>query len=78
MVLYEDGQELLPRRPKRSGGKTDRPCSWVAGLNTVVSAFYYLKVMKVMILTAGAEDLEKAGTCRRCAKADHGYRVSRC
>ena len=36
----------------------------VGGLNTVFSAVYYLKVMKVMIIEGRAEDLEGAEPAR--------------
>ena len=35
----------------------------VGGVNTVISAVYYLKVMKVMIIEGRAEDLEGASRC---------------
>jgi NADH-quinone oxidoreductase subunit N len=56
-VLYNDGQQYY-RAGETGLSATLIGLLVVAGLNTVVSAFYYLKVMKVMILDRRAEDLE--------------------
>jgi NADH-quinone oxidoreductase subunit N len=58
-VLYTDG-EAFYNAGKTGLGATLMGLLVVAGLNTVLSAFYYLKVMKVMILDHRAEDLEGA------------------
>jgi NADH-quinone oxidoreductase subunit N len=56
-VLYTDGQAYY--RAGESGlGATLLGLLLIGGLNTVLSAVYYLKVMKVMILDRRAEDLE--------------------
>jgi NADH-quinone oxidoreductase subunit N len=57
LALYDAGQHYystgLPALGAMSYGLLA-----VGGLNTVISAVYYLKVMKVMIIDARAEDLE--------------------
>jgi len=58
-VLFQDGQAYY--RANQPGlGATLIGLLVIGGLNTVLSAFYYLKVMKVMILDRRAEDLEGA------------------
>jgi NADH-quinone oxidoreductase subunit N len=56
-VLYTDG-EAYYTAGEVGLGATLIALLVIAGLNTVLSAFYYLKVMKVMILDQRAEDLE--------------------
>jgi len=56
-VLYTDGQTFY-KAGQTGLGATLMGLLVVLGLNTVLSAFYYLKVMKVMILDQRAEDLE--------------------
>jgi NADH-quinone oxidoreductase subunit N len=56
-VLYTDG-EMYYRAGETGVGATLIGLLVIAGLNTVLSAFYYLKVMKVMILDHRVEDLE--------------------
>jgi NADH-quinone oxidoreductase subunit N len=57
LALYDAGQHYsqmgLPEL-----GATSYALLAIGGLNTVISAVYYLKVMKVMIIDARAEDLE--------------------
>jgi NADH-quinone oxidoreductase subunit N len=57
LALYDAGQHYyntgLPQLGALSYGLLA-----IGGLNTVISAVYYLKVMKVMIIDARAEDLE--------------------
>jgi NADH-quinone oxidoreductase subunit N len=62
-VLYNDG-EAFYTAGEVGLGATLIALLVIAGLNTVLSAFYYLKVMKVMILDQRAEDLE-GGPARR-------------
>jgi NADH-quinone oxidoreductase subunit N len=56
-VLYAEG-ETYYRNNQTGIGATLIGLLVIAGLNTVLSAFYYLKVMKVMILDQRVEDLE--------------------
>jgi NADH-quinone oxidoreductase subunit N len=56
-VLYNDGQRYLAAGEPGLGW-TLMALLVIGGLNTVLSAFYYLKVIKVMILDTRAEDLE--------------------
>ena len=58
-VLYTEGESYY-RAGQEGLGATMLGLLVIAGINTVVSAFYYLKVMKVMILDRRAEDLEGA------------------
>ena len=64
-VLYTDGQAYSRTNPAL--GATLLGLLVVGGVNTVLSAFYYLKVLKVMILDSRAEDLEGASR-RGCAE----------
>ena len=57
MVLWDDGQ-MYYKMGQPGLGATLIGLVVVLGLNTVISAVYYLKVMKVMILDHRAEDLE--------------------
>jgi NADH-quinone oxidoreductase subunit N len=57
LVLFNDGQAYY-QAGEPGLGATLLGLLVVAGLNTVLSAFYYLKVMKVMILDHRTEDLE--------------------
>jgi NADH-quinone oxidoreductase subunit N len=56
-VLFNDGQAYY-RAGQPGMGATLLGLLVVGGANTVLSAFYYLKVMRVMILDRRAEDLE--------------------
>jgi NADH-quinone oxidoreductase subunit N len=56
-VLFNDGQAYY-KAGEPGLGATLMGLLVVGGLNTVLSAFYYLKVMKVMILDHRTEDLE--------------------
>jgi NADH-quinone oxidoreductase subunit N len=56
-ALFSDGQAYY-KAGEAGLGATLIGLLVVGGLNTVLSAFYYLKVMKVMILDRRAEDLE--------------------
>lgn len=56
-VLFSDGQAYY-KAGEPGLGATLIGLLVIGGLNTVLSAFYYLKVMKVMILDRQAEDLE--------------------
>jgi NADH-quinone oxidoreductase subunit N len=64
-VLYRDGVAYYRADPPQPGlGGTLLALLVIGGLNTVLSAFYYLKVLKVMILDRRAEDLEGAAPPR--------------
>src|SRR5205085_10025836 len=56
-VLYNDGQAYY-KAGEPGLGATLIGLLVIGGLNTVLSAFYYIKVMKVMILDHRTEDLE--------------------
>ncbi len=56
-ALFNDGQRYFELGEKGIG-TTLLVLLLVGGVNTVLSAFYYLKVMKVMILDPRVEDLE--------------------
>jgi NADH-quinone oxidoreductase subunit N len=56
-VLYQDGQAYYAAGHPGLGSVL-YGLLVIGGLNTVISAVYYLKVMKVMILDQRAEDLE--------------------
>jgi NADH-quinone oxidoreductase subunit N len=62
-VLYTDGERYY-RAGETGMGATLIALLVIAGLNTVLSAFYYLKVMKVMILDQEAGEPE-GGPARR-------------
>jgi hypothetical protein len=58
-ALYTEGQAYYRATPSEPVlGGTLIALLVIGGLNTVLSAFYYLKVMKVMILDRVTEDLE--------------------
>jgi NADH-quinone oxidoreductase subunit N len=57
LILYEAGGHFYSANQPGLGA-TCYGLLAIGGLNTVISAVYYLKVMKVMILESKAEDLE--------------------
>jgi NADH-quinone oxidoreductase subunit N len=58
LALYDAGQYYTGPGRLPELGALSYGLLAVGGLNTVISAVYYLKVMKVMILDSRAEDLE--------------------
>src|SRR5262245_35286460 len=62
-VLWNEGMAYY-RNQEPGLGATLIGLLVIGGLNTVLSAFYYIKVMKVMILDRRAEDLEGAEPVR--------------
>lgn len=65
-ALFDAGQEYTARA--RADGSTPTlgytmyTLLVIGGINTVLSAFYYLKVLRVMVLERPDEELEKRGT----------------